>query len=276
MFSTAAVADATLPKILRYAVKVLRPIVRTLLRFGVSAEQMNELVRWLYVDEFYSQQEFWNRSKPFGARAALLTGLSRKEVSRLRQIDTPGETVLTKPQNRAARVLAGWVNDPAFHSDGKPSALPLSAQGRRASFERLVHLYSGDLPARTVLDELIRANNVRLERDTVHLVEQAYGPCAAHEEQLNAAGLGIKRVAETVDFNLAHVLTSERRLQRVWYQCNVPLENVAEARRIITEDAVQAGRAIDQKVARIAHPRRIDGRRYADVGVGMYYYEDPE
>ncbi|MBW3567459.1 MAG: hypothetical protein KY410_05790 [Proteobacteria bacterium] len=100
---------AQFPVAIRFAASVLRPVVRTLLRLGISANEVNDLVRWLYVDEFYQRKEFWHRRKPFGARAALLSGLSRKEVNRLSQIDTPDAAILTDQQNRATRVLAGWV-----------------------------------------------------------------------------------------------------------------------------------------------------------------------
>lgn len=273
MASTATALEQQISPFLRYAAKILRPLVRTFLRTGVSADQINELVRWLYVDEFYKQSEFWNRDRPFGSRAALMTGLSRKEVSRLRQIEEPDETMLTTQQNRAARVLAGWVNDERFHQDGKPAVLPLSAKGKMASFDRLVQLYSGDLPTRTVLDELRRSGCVTTVDDEVRLLQQAYGPCGAPEVVLNAAGLGIQRLAETVDFNIANNDSSDRRLQRVWYQCNIPADRVAEARQIISDEAVAAGREIDRKLARLATPKKKAAQGYSELGLGMYYYE---
>lgn len=276
MHSISPVNEPSTSPFLRYAAKILRPLVRTFLRTGVSADQVNELVRWLFVDEFYQQSEFWNRDRPFGSRAALMTGLSRKEVSRLRQMDTPGEAMLTTKQNRAARVLAGWVNDKRFHEDGKPAVLPMNSPGKMASFERLVQLYSGDLPTRTVLDELKRAGCITTLDENVTLLQQAYGPCAAPEVVLNAAGLGLQRLAETVDFNIANTESSDRRLQRSWYQCNIPSDRVAEARQMITEEAVAAGREIDRKLARLASPKRKPGDQYFELGLGVYYYESKE
>lgn len=273
--SPASAPDSNASPFLRYAAKILRPMVRTFLRTGVSADQINELVRWLFVDEFYQQSEFWNRDRPFGSRAALMTGLSRKEVSRLRQIDTPGEAMLTTKQNRAARVLAGWVNDQRFHDEnGKPAVLPMASPGKMASFDRLVQLYSGDLPTRTVLDELRRAGCISTLDDDVTLLQQAYGPCATPEEHLNASGLGLQRLAETVDFNIANTSNSDRRLQRVWYQSNIPAERVAEARQLITDETVAAGREIDRKLAKLAQAKRRPGKEYVELGLGLYYYED--
>lgn len=263
------------PVAIRFAAAILRPIVRTLLRIGISANEVNDLVRWLYVDEFYSRKEFWHRRKPFGARAALLSGLSRKEVNRLSRIDSPDEAILTDQQNRAARVLAGWVNDQRFHENGKPAALPIEAKNRMASFERLVQLYSGDLTTRTVLDELVRAGCVVVdEAGNAIIVNQSYGPGSAPEEALRIGGFVMQRLAETTDFNIAHVTNSERRLQRVWRQRLIPVERAGDAKQLITEHAIEAGRSLDQQLARMAHTKPHPGQDYREIGIGIYYFEE--
>lgn len=266
---------AQFPVAIRFAAAILRPIVRTLLRLGISANEVNDLVRWLYVDEFYNRKEFWHRRKPFGARAALLSGLSRKEVNRLSKIGTPDEAILTDQQNRAARVIAGWLNDRRFQVDGLPAALPVEAKSTIASFERLVQLYSGDLTTRTVLDELIRAGCVKMDAaGRACLVNQAYGPAATPEDQLVASGLGLKRLGETVDFNVGHVAGSERRLQRIWRQPLIPIERAGDAKQLITEMAVEAGRNLDQQLLRLAHSKPRPGQEYKEIGVGIYYFEE--
>lgn len=266
---------AQFPVAIRFAASILRPIVRTLLRLGISANEVNDLVRWLYVDEFYHRKEFWHRRKPFGARAALLSGLSRKEVNRLSHIDTPDDAILTDQQNRATRVLAGWVNDQRFHSNGKPALLPIEAPGKIATFERLVQLYSGDLTTRTVLDELVRAGCVQLDSEgNALLVNQAYGPTTAPEDALRIGGFAMQRLGETLDYNIANVSGSERRLQRLWRQRLIPAERAGDARQLISEHVVEAGRALDQQLARMAHSKPRDGQEYREVGIGMYYFEE--
>lgn len=266
---------AQFPVAIRFAASILRPIVRTLLRLGISANEVNDLVRWLYVDEFYHRKEFWHRRKPFGARAALLSGLSRKEVNRLSHIDTPDDAILTDQQNRATRVLAGWVNDQRFHSNGKPALLPIEAPGKIATFERLVQLYSGDLTTRTVLDELVRAGCVQLDNEgNALLVNQAYGPTTAPEDALRIGGFAMQRLGETLDYNIANVSGSERRLQRLWRQRLIPTERAGDARQLISEHVVEAGRALDQQLARMAHSKPRDGQEYREVGIGMYYFEE--
>ena len=66
--------------------------------------------------------------------------------------------------NRAARVITGWLRDPDF-GDGNGHPSPLRMAGKRLSLRALVKSYSGDIPVRAMLDELIRVGAVRLLRD---------------------------------------------------------------------------------------------------------------
>jgi uncharacterized protein DUF6502 len=62
-------------------------------------------------------------------------------------------------QHPSRRVLAGWFDDPKFlQANGDPDVLPVF--GKRRSFERLVAQYSGGIPVRAMLDELLRIGAV--------------------------------------------------------------------------------------------------------------------
>jgi hypothetical protein len=55
--------------------------------------------------------------------------------------------------------MHGWFTDPRFVDDnGKPRALPVTGT---ASFQDLVKQFSGDIPKRAVLDELLAAGMVQ-------------------------------------------------------------------------------------------------------------------
>lgn len=261
---------------LRFLGGVLRPIVRLCMRIGVSANQANDLMRWLFVDEFYKTENLWHRRQPFASRAALLSGLSRKEVGRLREVNDAEDAVVTERQNRAARVLAGWRNDKRFlDSEGKPKALPLKSADSVASFHTLVAAYSGDVPPRTVLDELKRARCVQMNQaEEVQLLDSVYGPQTEAEDFLATVGLVMKAIGGTADFNVAHLQSTERRLMRVWYQNNVPLDKLPEAQALIRETTIQFGREMDAKLAKLAHRDRQPGQEYSRAGLGAFYFED--
>lgn len=267
-------APATSPA-LRFLGTILRPIVRLCMRLGVSANQANDLMRWLFVDEFYRTENLWHRRQPFASRAALLSGLSRKEVARLRDLSALEDAVMTERHNRALRVLSGWRNDPRFmDKDGKPRPLPLKSDTDLASFHTLVSAYSGDVPPRTVLDELRRAGCLKEEGDCVLLTDAAYGPYAPDEDFLPAIGLVLSSLGNTADFNVAHQRDAARRLMRVWYQNNIPLENLSAVKEMLRESTVRFGRQMDTEMARFAHRDRKPGVRYVRAGLGSFFFQD--
>lgn len=260
---------------LRFLGAVLRPVVRMCMRLGVSANQANDLMRWLFVDEFYRTENLWHRRKPFASRAALLSGLSRKEVGRLRDVDAVEDAVMTERHNRALRVIYGWRNDKRFVDEhGKPKPLPLKSSSELASFHTLVAAYSGDVPPRTVLDELRRANCVEEQDDKVSLTNAAYGPYAPEEDYLSAASLIMRGLGDTMDFNTANANQPGRRLMRAWYQRNIPVSRLAEAKALIEESTVQFGRQLDADLARLSHRERKPDEEYVRAGLGAFYFQD--
>ncbi|MGB2817698.1 MAG: DUF6502 family protein, partial [Burkholderiaceae bacterium] len=104
--------------------RVLRALTRVLVRHGMTMPAFVELAKRAYVDVALKDFAIPGR-KPSVSRAALLTGLTRKETQRI--VDGQGsvaDSAYALPENRAARVVAGWVRDADFHGpDGQPLAL---------------------------------------------------------------------------------------------------------------------------------------------------------
>lgn len=266
---------SSLSPALRFLAAVLRPVVRFCMRLGVSTNQANDLMRWLFVDEFYRTSTLWHRNQPFASRAALLSGMSRKEVGRLRDVSSLEEAVVTDRHNRALRVVSGWRNDRRFTGEnGQPLPLPLKSGDSMASFHTLVAAYSGDVPPRTVLDELRRANCISEDGDFVTLTGTAYGPYAPEEDFLSAGALVMSALGSTADFNVANAQTDQRRLMRVWYQNNIPVERLEEAQALIREGTVKFARQLDGELAKLAHRERIPGKTYSRAGLGAFYFQD--
>ena len=94
-------------------IKILRPLVRVLLRNGVSCGSFEELVRKAYVDEAYAMGEK-NRLKTTISSVSAQTGLSRKEVKRLNELEDTNPAEVEQKYNRAVRVISGWLNEKRF------------------------------------------------------------------------------------------------------------------------------------------------------------------
>src|SRR5512144_2025597 len=137
--------------------KILQPLVRILIRHGISFGELSEVLKTVFVEVASRDFTLPNR-KVSQSRIAILTGLTRKEVAKQEEILASGQALsIDTNLNRATRVLEGWHTDPEFTGPyGMPLELPFESDGNGASFTTLVRKYSGDMAARAMLDELLR------------------------------------------------------------------------------------------------------------------------
>ena len=118
--------------------RLLRPMIRQLITYGVSYPAFNRLVREVYVE--VAEQHF---ALPFkrqtDSRVALVTGINRKEIAQLRERIAIDDRPLDVEDTAVTHVIGRWMAGPPYaNRDGQPQRLPYEAAGaRRASFARL-------------------------------------------------------------------------------------------------------------------------------------------
>lgn len=193
--------------LIRFAMRVLRPIIRILMRYGLTYPELNQICRWLAVDIAMAEKEFFvpRRRRQFKARVACLTALSRKEVLRLYSSPSPDENEELVPANRAGRVLEGWLGDVGYlDANGKPMTIPFRAPDGRRSFSALVAEYSGDIPPRAILDELVRAGCCEMiSEDEIRVRHDVYVMRPLDTGTIEEAGRLAARALAEVDHMLA-------------------------------------------------------------------------
>lgn len=128
--------------------QLLRPVVRMLLRLGISWKEFAEIAKVVFVE--IAREDYGIHGRPTNAsRVALMTGLSRREVGEIRE-RLKGEAPLAiEPKSRISRVLTGWHTDPDFSRGGRPLELDVKA------FRRLTHRHAGDIPDRAITREML-------------------------------------------------------------------------------------------------------------------------
>jgi hypothetical protein len=209
------------------------------------------------------------------SRIAIMTGLSRKEVARLAK---EGGTVRRVPQegelNRVGRVLQGWYTDSEFTGPyGVPLDLKFDDAPRKPSFTELVRRYSGDMPARAMLDELLRVGAARLEKDSglIRVLSRAYVPEKLAAESVRHFGLTARDFVDTLDVNLRKVGPGRGRFER-----RVVADEGMSARDLTDFDLFVRDRGqqflveVDDWIS--ARPRPRAGEERVDAGVGLYIY----
>jgi hypothetical protein len=139
--------------------ELLIPLVKLLLQLGISAGEFAGLAKRAYV-KAAAVQLLTSSRRVSQSRIAIVTGLTRAEVKKLLNAPVNVDVQREWQLHRAIRVLNGWHDDPEFtRRDGRPKDLPI--KGRGSSFQALVRRYSGDIPMRAMLDELLAAAAVK-------------------------------------------------------------------------------------------------------------------
>ncbi|MEX0604965.1 MAG: DUF6502 family protein [Marinobacter sp.] len=267
----------------RALARILRPLARLLLRNGVSFGEFSELVKQAYVEAAF--EDFRDsRRKPTDSRAAVLTGLTRKEIKRLREL-TRNESVQRVSRlhiNRASRVVSGWVRDKHFQdAEGEPAMLGFDGPN---SFSELVKRYSGDMTPRAVLDELVRVGVVE-HTDKLILRKKAYIPTGDDQETLHIFGEDVGDLISTVDHNLTTTQPVRPPMyQRTLTYDNIPPEIIYKWRAHAAQKSQELLETLDRWLAPYDRDisQRIPGNIASPVdngsvrtGVSVFYFEDP-
>lgn len=267
-------ADPTSNLLQAALLRLLKPLVRLMLRHGLSLGAFVELAKRAYVELAMGEFAIPGR-KPSISRAAIITGMTRKEVARIAHLPGLAAAGVQDTYNRAVRVIGGWVRDAAFHNaQGRPAPLPL--EGRQGTFAALVRRYSGDVPFRAVLDELVRVGAVQLdERGTVHLMQEVYVPEPADNGKLGILGTDVADLINTIDHNLSHPADHSRLQLSVAYD-NLPHEPLQAFRASAAAEGLALLQRFDRELAsldRDANPASQGAGRMR-AGIGIYYFEE--
>jgi len=255
--------------------RLLRPLIRILLRKGVSYGTFADWAKWIYVDVALKEFTIKGR-KQTTSRVSVLTGLSRKEVKRMQEIPRPDDSERDERYNRAARVIAAWRREREFlNADGKPSALSIT--GPWATFSEIVRRFSGDVPVRAILDELLRIGAVeQTDNGKISLLAKAYIPEISEADKLHILGTDVAHLISTIDHNL-DTKSKKAHLQRKVAYDNLPDEILPEFRKLSAQRAQNLLEQLDEWLAQ--HDRdvnpKVQGTGRSLAGLGIYYFEEP-
>ncbi len=253
-------------------VRILRPMVRMLLRNNIPYGTFADLAKWVYVDVAFKEFGVPGRKQTI-SRVSTITGLTRKEVKRLKELPEPDDLGASERYNRAGRVLTGWIKDPRFlDSNGNPKELPFEGSGE--SFARLVREYSGDIPPRAILDEMIRVGVVELKNRKVRLLSKGYIVSKSEIDKLGIMGTDVSELISTIYHNITSD-PSEAFLQRKVSYDNIPEEAVHELRKRLKKMGEEFIENVDQLLSgydRDINPY-VKGTGRKKIGLGIFYFE---
>ncbi len=262
------------PSMLNALRRVVRPLVRLMLRKGVTYTVFTDLLKEVFVD--VADREFRLDDKvPSDSRISLLTGVHRKDVRRLRAESDASLDALPENITLGAQLVTTWTRcRPFCNETGQALPLPrLSSAGGDCSFDALVAKVSTDIRGRVVLDEWLRLGVVRVdEQDCVHLEAQAFVPQKGFDEKAAYFGHNLHDHASAAVHNLSG--EGQPFFERsVHYDALTP-GSVNQLREALASDGMQllldfSRRAADLESADVPAPEQRQR-----ITIGLYFYTE--
>lgn len=258
----------------------LRPLFRILLRSGVTWQEAGEVCKATLVE--VASSDFGLHGRPTNmSRVAIMTGLSRREVKRLRDLLGSEPEIDAGRLHGATRVLTGWHLDRDF-TDEAGHPLDLAFEGQpgdqtRLTFTDLCKRHAGDLAPITMRRELVRVGAIKaMPAGELRVLKRYYMPLQMDPDAVVRGGSMLEDLGTTVSFNLGK---AEGELSRFAGRATNTRIRSADARRfqVFLEQEGQAFlERMDEWLSRHELSPTDDSAetRSLRVGVGVYGIQD--
>ncbi len=263
-------------KALRTAVRyLLKPIARILIRGGISWKEFADLGKYAFVEAASEDYGIAGRQTN-ASRVALLTGLSRREVARIRESHSPDQDSEESEvrETQIPRLLAGWHQDSDFlDRDGKPRELLKT--DRAGEFGDLLKRYAGDIPPVAFTKELLRLKLIKEQDGKYIVLSRVFTPDLSDPSLLRQAGLTLHDHASTVAHNLNNQREGGPRFERLVSNLNVSQETSDKFHELLKTEGQQFLEQLDAWLSEHDQAKPT-GRKNSSVrvGAGIYFIQD--
>jgi len=144
--------------------QLMGAIIRLALRNGVNYVDFSQLCKWLYVDIAANEYGIKGRKTNI-SRIALITGLDRKEIKRITELEPEDVDQIGQQPDKLSIILSHW-SDADEYTDAAGQPMELMFEGGDVSFAKLVNEHGGgSLAPITVLREFKRSNAIEETAD---------------------------------------------------------------------------------------------------------------
>lgn len=256
-------------KTLHQAVRhILTALARTLLRNGMAYGEFDQIARKCFADVAF--KEFApNGKKQTVSNVAIITGLNRKEVKRMLELDEDQTGSDNRQYNRSIRVIGGWINDPDYlRADGLPRDLTVEGEH---SFSTLVRQYSGDMPVMAMHKALTKSANICMTDDGhVRLLRHAYVPADDPIENIAILGIDTGQLISTIDHNMT-AANDDLRFQRKASNHQVALHAIPGIQRFLH----RKGQAFLEEVDHYLTEHESADGETTELSVSVFYHQPP-
>lgn len=262
-------SPALITPLLHATHQVLKPLVRLLVRHGVSYQQMSELLKSVMVD--VAQETLAAGGKQTDSRLSLLTGIHRKEVKRLREALQNDTAQPAHHVPLSAQVLAAWLSHPDLQTaEGAPKALPRTGTSSgELGFDELVYGLSKDFRPRVLLDEWLHQGMARLDdHERIHLNLEAFVPRSGFEDKLFYFAHNLHDHMAAASHNLSGM--APPMLERSVHHDGLQAEDIARLMALAEQEGMTLLRSLNTQAMAA---EKVDPPRSRRFTFGMYFYD---
>jgi hypothetical protein len=255
----------------------LRPVARILLRFGIGLREFSEIAKTAFVE--VATNEYGLRGRPTNiSRVAVMTGLTRKEVRRIREKIERGDQAVIVKTTPLSEILHRWHAESEFlDSSGRPAELPFAGPTR--SFSSLVKRFGGDIPPGAMRTELKRVGAVEEDDDgNLVAVNRTIHPNGPQEKLVTALVHAVYPLISTVAHNIDPDREGEGWAQISAYSQTIRNTDLPRLRRISLDRLSDVATSIDDlfMAYETLHENDDSTVDKNTVAVGVFYFEETD
>lgn len=255
---------------------LLQPLVRILLRSGVTWKEAAEVCKTTFVE--VATNEFGLHGRPTNmSRVAIMTGIGRRDVSRLRQLLAEEQPADLRSMNSATRLLTGWHLDPAYATDAAEPR-EIRFDGDEPNFQSLARRYAADTAPITMLRELLRVGAVEeCDDGRLRARQRYYMPLAMDAAAILRGGSVLHDLGNTVDYNLVREDGDPTRFEGRATNARIRRTDLPKFRAYLEDEGQSLLERVDDWLTRHEqhdHPDRK--RKTVRLGAGVYQIQDED
>lgn len=254
-------------------IKILRPLVRMLLRRGISYGTFADIAKWVFVD--VAKKEFEIPGKKISdSRVSVITGLTRHDVKALAEQESPEEYKTVEKYNRAISIINGWKYNKEFQdTEGEPIEIPF--KGNEKSFEALVKAYGGDITPRPIFDELVRSESIeQLPGGLIRLKKDIFMPNTDEDQKFSILGSNVAALVRTIDHNIEN--TGKKDLLQLTASSRYLLRShMPYIRNEMKKKGINFLQEVDAwLMTQEVNKNKEGAQEFFEGGIGLYYFEE--
>ena len=200
------VADDERTALLEAIEESLRPLMRAAFAYGVTYQDLVDVVRALYI--FAQRERYASEGRPTDAkRLGLMAGVTRGEVVKLvnaRQEREQQRQLMLKRIDQIGLLLGRWHDDPGFSTPyGAPLDLSLQPEGSFRLFDDLIRASGTELDREAALEVLLTNRCVEVHAGKfVRCKTRAFLPLGKDLSKISRLGLIGSALHSTFTYNL--------------------------------------------------------------------------